>query len=109
MNRVEKIREKIVEQYMGHMAEINQKALRHDLDQLKQSIKDEQRISVKDKLPNYYKLVIGYSPENKGGGLRSQIVWFARDDNGNGIWTRWDARSCPNITHWEPLPQPPKG
>jgi hypothetical protein len=58
---------------------------------------DRKWISVKDRLPEYGQLVIVYS-----GGVLSPHV-FAQH-----FW-REDFNDWAHITHWMPLPQPPKG
>ena len=67
-------------------------------------------ISVKDRLPetNYRTMVIVCVDGNK-----SAARWFERTMISGKLVERfkypWDVITCENITHWMPLPQPPKG
>lgn len=65
-------------------------------------------ISVGDRLPDFFDEVIVY--DNCGFKSLVSTAWRRGGDNGGWIW---DSRmSYPeelvNITHWMPLPQPPK-
>ena len=51
-------------------------------------------ISVEDKLPEPYTMVLVYT------GYKTIDMIFYSEISG---WNR-----CPNVTHWMPLPQPPK-
>lgn len=57
-------------------------------------------ISVKDRLPEEEKEVLCYLGNALGKGL---IVAFRR----HGDWY-FDGWKCPTVTHWMPLPEPPK-
>jgi hypothetical protein len=67
-------------------------------------------ISVKDRLPetNYRTMVIVCVD-----GKKSAARWFERTTIRGKLVERfkypWDVITCENITHWMPLPQPPKG
>lgn len=69
----------------------------------------EEWISVKEMLPEVFDEVLVYN--NCGYESIVSIAW--RRSGSNGGWI-WDSRmSYPedlvNVTHWMPLPQPPKG
>lgn len=62
-------------------------------------------ISVKEERPPYYTNVLVF-----GGltGTRRNIAWLASDGD-KDIWTRLNSMSTiENVTHWQPLPEPPK-
>lgn len=67
-------------------------------------------ISVKDRLPEMYKAVLGYAPYHNN-------IWAVTiHENGECYlwsWLRQIKRYDPDwegpITHWMPLPEPPKG
>ena len=58
-------------------------------------------ISVKDRLPEEEKEVLCYLGNALGKGI---VVAFRR----HGDWY-FDGWKCPTVTHWMPLPEPPKG
>jgi hypothetical protein len=64
-------------------------------------------ISVKDRLPEMYKAVLGYAPYHNN-------VWaVTMRENGEWyIWSPVSRRYDPDfegpITHWMPMPEPPK-
>jgi hypothetical protein len=57
-------------------------------------------ISVKDRLPEEEKEVLCYLGNALGKGI---VVAFRR----HGDWY-FDGWKCPTVTHWMPLPEPPK-
>lgn len=59
-------------------------------------------ISVEDKLPEDMKAVVTYSSNKHG--RRIQLAWW------NSYWHTWlsNTKSVRHITHWMPLPEPPK-
>ena len=61
-------------------------------------------ISVKDRLPDESGMYIVTA--NDGHAQRvSFVLWQKR----NRIWNLTGARSYWKVTHWQPMPQPPKG
>ena len=70
-------------------------------------------ISVKDELPPYNRDVLVYRPNMAMKILVDNYAWHYRDDNDEWYedWALYgkDTNGNPAITHWEYLPQPPKG
>jgi hypothetical protein len=60
-------------------------------------------ISVKDRLPDEYRLVLCRWTRGIGASYG-----FARYNHDNGVWYVSN-EGMPEVTHWMPLPQPPKG
>jgi len=59
-------------------------------------------INVKDELPPNETECIGYFEQPYRGKIKVNEVWFT-----NNKWY-WDLDLIENITHWMPLPEPPK-
>ena len=59
-------------------------------------------ISVKDRLPDHKTQCIGYFEVAYSYGFNINEVFY-----NDGRWF-WDLDSIENITHWMPLPEPPK-
>ena len=59
-------------------------------------------ISVEDRLPENETQCIGYFNHKWQVDFRVNEVWFT-----NNRWY-WDLDLIENITHWMPLPEPPK-
>jgi hypothetical protein len=59
-------------------------------------------ISVKDSLPKEDEYVIAYD------GQEVEKAFIMRYDNNNPIWTYYDWMEWDHVTHWMPLPKPPK-
>ena len=57
-------------------------------------------ISVKDRLPDHYKNVLAFGNEG------IIIAQYYGEDFGN--WATTMNKSSDHITHWMPLPKPPK-
>ena len=79
-----------------------------------QRLYDREWISVKERLPAYEEKIVFYKP-----GRSVLTGWFPRpaDINNrnrgghggvNNIFIDYDLEMHPNITHWMPLPEPPK-
>jgi hypothetical protein len=65
-------------------------------------------ISVKDRLPEYYTNVLVYCTSQFYSGYFKSTAWRA-NDGGKDIWTITASDNIiDNVTHWMPLPQPPK-
>lgn len=60
-------------------------------------------ISVKDRLPEANKKVIGTKK-----GADTAFVFYGKWNNGNWYDLEWSCYRY-GVTHWMPLPQPPKG
>ena len=61
-------------------------------------------ISVKDRLPELHTKVLCCGV--KGGRF---IAETSELGEGHLYWTKRDGKGCSEVTHWMPLPQPPKG
>jgi hypothetical protein len=59
-------------------------------------------ISVKDRLPENEENVIAYSTASNIENCRVEIAFF------NEIWCGAPTYFLEHITHWQPLPSPPK-
>ena len=60
-------------------------------------------ISVKDKLPEEFENVIAFNRRGRGKACDMDICWW------NGYsFDRCGKRPYSNVTHWMPLPEPPK-
>ena len=95
----DKCSHKIVCKYKGTCDECNQFATNGD-----------KWISVKDRLPETgYKTMVIVCVDGK----KTAARWFERTIISGKLVKRfkypWDVITCENITHWMPLPEPPKG
>ncbi len=61
-------------------------------------------ISVKDRLPNEGQEVLCY-----GGGNLMNVYIYLDDDCWEDEYGYWETAESEGITHWMPLPEPPKG
>lgn len=61
-------------------------------------------ISVKDRLPEDITDVLAYSDRNGG---EHAIMWNSKRGS-RPHWVRGGGLVCENVTHWQPLPAPPK-
>jgi hypothetical protein len=62
-----------------------------------------QWISVKDRLPEVDEVYIG-----SDGTYVFPIYYLAKSTFRNGSLWSWEGESYPEVTHWMPLPEPPK-
>lgn len=62
-------------------------------------------ISVKDRLPEENEIVVGWCKDNPFSSYTFEIVSW----NGKGWVFVYAQRYVTNVTHWMPLPKPPKG
>ena len=62
-------------------------------------------ISVKDRLPELHTKVLCCGI--KGGRFIAELTTWGYERH--LIWDKKNGRGCPEVTHWMPLPQPPKG
>ncbi len=67
-------------------------------------------ISVKDRLPRYNETVLIYRPSMAEPILADKYFgWYGEDDNEwHEGWLRYGGVKNDLITHWQPLPEPPK-
>lgn len=65
-------------------------------------------ISVKDRLPKHHEFVIAATKTFYGGLLESEKSIVTRFDEKRGF-EFWDKEGRYFVTHWMPLPEPPKG
>lgn len=61
-------------------------------------------ISVKERLPELHTKVLCCG--RKGGRFIAETSTWGE---GCLYWTKRDGKGCPEVTHWMPLPEPPKG
>ena len=61
-------------------------------------------ISVKDRLPELHTKVLCCGV--KGGRFIAETSEWGE---GHIYWTKRDGKGCSEVTHWMPLPEPPKG
>lgn len=61
-------------------------------------------ISVKDRLPDTNRSVLGWYKDNPFSGYAVEVVSW----NGKGWVFVYARRYVTNVTHWMPFPQPPK-
>ena len=60
-------------------------------------------ISVKDRLPEPFVSVLGYCPDEDPLPTVHEVYM-----NGFGQWTSAQVYGMGNVTHWMPMPEPPK-
>jgi hypothetical protein len=102
------VREKLVEllrevQYLGGMEEMIADHL------IAHGVTVQELISVKDRLPEEWTNVLVYSGGNYDvlmyrPNRRSTLCFMYQDECGH-----WTEKHSPPVTHWMPLPEPPKG
>ena len=62
-------------------------------------------IPVTERLPGKYETVVGWCKDNPFSAYREEIVCW----NGKGWVFLYAQRYVTSVTHWMPLPEPPKG
>lgn len=60
-------------------------------------------ISVKDRLPEKGEIVLACGKRHATSGM------FQGASRNNPKWWHWKGNTLKEVTHWMPLPQPPKG
>ena len=99
------VREKLVELLdtnCGYVDEVEAEVLADKL--ISNGVTVQEWISVKERLPEESGMYIVTA--NDG---HAQRVSFVQWQKKNRMWNLTGARSYWRVTHWQPMPQPPKG
>ena len=72
---------------------------------LKNGVTVQEWISVKDMLPELHTKVLCCGI--KGGRFIAELSTWGKEKH--LCWDKRNGQGCPTVTHWMPLPQPPKG
>ena len=62
-------------------------------------------ISVEERLPELHTKVLCCG--KKGGRFIAELDTWGKEEH--LCWDKKNGRGCPTVTHWMPLPEPPKG
>ena len=110
------VREKLVELFYDNNVRCDQKieGLADDvMDIIAHGVTVQEWISVKDKLPPHNHDVLVYRPDMAMKILVDNYYGYCGEDDAEWHegWAKYgkDIHNNPLITHWMPLPQPPKG
>ena len=112
-DRAMDVREKLVDLLTGHSID-TQQDVEYVADHLvSNGVTVQEWISVKDKLPPYNHDVLVYRPNMAMKIVVDSYDGYYGEDDGEWYegWAKYgkDIHNNPLITHWMPLPQPPKG
>lgn len=78
----------------------------HDVEDLIAEVERLTRwIPVTERLPEREAWVIVFDPNHPDANLR---VWMLQFMDDGGVFWDDEGRSAPTVTHWQPLPEPPK-
>lgn len=64
-------------------------------------------ISVSDELPEEHGNYLAYTPRSFPKNSRCQVVEFYKTEDYQGWYDEYD-EALSDVTHWQPLPDPPK-
>lgn len=78
--------------------------MRQAAERLRELDQEQKWIPVTERLPEMHTKVLCCGI--RGGRFIAELSTWG---NGNLYWDKRNGKGCPEVTHWMPLPEPPKG